>query len=291
MRRLLKLLIAAAVLGAAGFFWLTIPVRVTPEDFAGVEGDETAGEAVFIAAGCSSCHSAPEAKDTRVLTGGQRFPSEFGTFVAPNISMHPEAGIGGWTLVDFATALRHGTSPDGQHYFPAFPYTSYVRMTDQQIADLWAFMRTLPADTSPSQPHEVSFPFSFRRGIGLWKLLNLSPGWVVQDAPTPQIERGRVLVEALGHCGECHTPRNAMGGLKLDAWLSGAPNPSGKGRIPALTPGEFDWSAADIAYYLETGFTPDFDSAGGHMVAVIKNFSQLPPEDREAVAAYLKALP
>ena len=94
MRRILKLLIAAAVLGAAGFFWLTIPTRDAPEDFAGVEGDETAGEAVFIAAGCSSCHSAPEAKDTRVLAGGQRFPSEFGTFVAPNISMHPEAGIG-----------------------------------------------------------------------------------------------------------------------------------------------------------------------------------------------------
>lgn len=291
MRRILKLLIAAAVLGAIGFLWLTIPKRVAPEDFAGIEGDATAGEAVFIAAGCSSCHAAPEAKDTRVLAGGQRFPSEFGTFVAPNISMHPEVGIGGWTLADFATALRHGTSPDGRHYFPAFPYTSFVRMTDEQIADLWAFMQTLPADATPNQPHEVSFPFSIRRGVGLWKLLNLSPGWVMQDAPTPQIERGRVLVEALGHCGECHTPRNALGGLRLDAWLSGAPNPSGKGRIPALTPGEFDWSAADIAYYLETGFTPDFDSAGGHMVAVIKNFSQLPAEDREAVAAYLKALP
>ncbi|TMV09690.1 c-type cytochrome [Ruegeria sediminis] len=291
MRRVALLLAVAAVLAAACFYWLTVPSRAAEDSFSGISGDAAAGEAVFVAAGCSSCHAAPKSQETLVLSGGQRFPSEFGTFIAPNISTHPEAGIGGWSLADFASALRHGTSPDGRHYYPAFPYTSYARMTDQQIADLWAYVQTLPADATPSQPHEVSFPFSVRRGLGLWKLLNLSPEWVMQDAPTPEIERGRVLVEALGHCGECHTPRDAFGGLDRSAWLSGAPNPTGEGKIPALTPGEFDWSAGDIAYYLETGFTPDFDSAGGHMVAVIKNFSQLPAADRQAVASYLQALP
>ncbi|MEO0866508.1 MAG: cytochrome c, partial [Pseudomonadota bacterium] len=213
------------------------------------------------------------------------------TFIAPNISPHPEAGIGAWSLEDFANALRHGTSPSGQHYYPAFPYSAYIRMTDTQIADLWAFWQSLPADPTPSAAHEVGFPFNIRLSVGGWKLLYLDPDWVMAGDLSPELTRGRELVEALGHCSECHTPRNALGGLDQSRWLAGAPNPTGRGTIPALTPDKLEWSATDIAYYLESGFTPDYDSVGGHMVAVVENFAKLTAEDRAAVAAYLKALP
>jgi mono/diheme cytochrome c family protein len=244
---------------------------------------------VFTASGCASCHYAPDSDDKLALTGGQAFPSDFGTFHAPNISPDPEHGIGGWTLAQFADAVTRGVSPEGAHYYPAFPYTAYVRMTDGDLADLWAYMQTLPPQAVPSKPHEVGFPFNIRRSVGGWKLLNLDDGWVL-DVP-PELERGRYLVEALAHCAECHTPRDALGGLDTARWMAGAPNPSGRGMIPPLTPDKLTWSATDIAYYLETGFTPDFDSVGGHMAAVVSNFGKLTAEDRAAVAAYVKALP
>ena len=292
MRRVATFLVLAVVVTAGIGLWLTRAQSVDPTRFADLSGDADAGETVFVAAGCASCHHAPEAEDDakRVLAGGQAFPSEFGTFYAPNISSDPDTGIGDWSVADLASALRHGTSPEGRHYYPAFPYTAYTRMTDGQIADLWAFLQTLPADATESRAHDVGFPFNIRRSLGGWKLLYLEDDWIM-PADTPQLERGRELVEALAHCGECHTPRDALGGLRREAWLTGAPNPTGDGTIPALTPDELDWSATDIAYYLQSGFTPDYDSAGGHMVAVIENFAQLSAEDRDAVAAYLKALP
>lgn len=291
MRRLLLFFALALVVGVGAGLWLTRAKTEDPARFAGLAGDADMGRQVFLAGGCASCHHAPKSEEKLVLAGGQTFPSPFGKFVAPNISPHPEAGIGGWSVADLATALRQGTSPDGRHYYPALPYGAYIRMTDRQIADLWAYLQTLPPDPTPSQAHDLSFPFNIRRSVGGWKLLFLNDDWVLTEVASPQVERGRELVEALAHCGECHTPRNALGGLRTDAWLTGAPNPAGKGTIPPLTPDKLDWSAGDIAYYLETGFTPDFDSAGGHMVAVIENFAQLPKADREAVAAYLKALP
>ena len=150
-------------------------------------------------------------------------------------------------------------------------------------------MSSLPAVERANEPHEIGFPFNIRLSLGGWKLLFFNDDWVA-DADTPELERGRYLVEALGHCAECHTPRNALGGLNKSEWMMGAPNPSGKGRIPGIAPAVLDWSAGDIAYYLETGFTPDFDSAGGEMTEVIRNTSRLTPEDRAAIAAYLKAL-
>ncbi|MCA0940918.1 cytochrome c [Salipiger pacificus] len=292
MRRLLGFLALVALLATGALWMISAPDPLPVGEFADDPGGDPArGQTVFTAAGCASCHHAPESEDKLVLAGGQRFPSDFGTFVAPNISSHPQQGIGAWSLHDFANALLRGVSPEGQHYYPAFPYTSYIRMEPQDVVDLWSFIRTLPASDTPSQPHEVGFPFSLRRGLGLWKQLYLDPAWIVPGAEQDEMRRGRYLVEALAHCGECHTPRDAFGGLERDAWLAGAPAPDGKGRIPALTPDKLGWSAEDVAYYLETGFTPDYDSAGGHMVEVIANFAQLPPEDRAAVAAYVKALP
>jgi mono/diheme cytochrome c family protein len=292
MRKFLVTVALATVgVGSAGLF----VTRAQPVDaavYANLPGDAGRGETVFTAAGCASCHHAPEAKgaDKLILAGGQTFPSDFGTFTAPNISPDPGAGIGAWTLTDFASAVARGVSPEGQHYYPAFPYAAYTRMQPQDVVDLWSYMQTLPHSDTASQPHEVAFPFNIRAAVGGWKILYMTDAWVMQEA-AGDLERGRYLVEALAHCGECHTPRNALGGLQRDAWLSGAANPTGTGKIPALTPDQLDWSATDIAYYLETGFTPDFDSVGGHMVEVVENFAKLPAEDRTAVAAYLKALP
>ena len=135
------------------------------------------------------------------------------------------------------------------------------------------------------------FPFSIRRGIGLWKQVFLTEAWVVNGDLTDQQARGRYLVEALAHCGECHTPRGTLGGPDEARWLGGAPNPTGQGRIPNITPGALDWSEVEIADYLATGFTPDFDSAGGSMVEVIENLSRLDQADLDAIAAYLKIVP
>ncbi len=282
------LLLGALALGAG--WWITAPARVDASRFTGVSGDPVAGETVYWASGCASCHTEKGADSRLVLAGGVRLESDFGAFVAPNISPHPTEGIGGWTLTDFANAMLLGTSPDGRHYYPAFPYASYVRMTDKNLADLWAFLQTLPASDRVSEPHDLGFPYSIRAAVGGWKLLYANTDWVA-DAPTPVLERGRYLVEALGHCAECHTPRDQFGGLDLTRWMAGAPNPSGRGRIPGISPAQLDWLEADIAYYLETGFTPDFDTAGGSMASVVRNLSNLTAEDRNAIAAYVAALP
>lgn len=284
------LVIVGLAVPAAGLL-LTRPSTVEAERFASVTGEATRGEQVFWAGGCASCHTAEESSDATALPGGRHFVSPFGTFIAPNISPHPAHGIGSWSVTEFASAMLMGTSPDGAHYYPSFPYGSYARMSDQDVADLWAFLQTIPVQDRPDDPHQLGFPFNIRQSVGVWKLLYLSDEWVVSDVSTPELERGRYLVEALGHCAECHTPRDALGGLDTSRWMAGAPNPSGKGTIPGLTPSQLDWAANDIAYYLETGFTPDFDTAGGEMVAVIANMAKLTPEDRAAIAAYVKALP
>jgi mono/diheme cytochrome c family protein len=293
MRRFLVTLLVLGLIGAGIGWFLTVPERLPPEATAGLAGDPARGEAVFWAGGCASCHSAEGARDEArlVLAGGRRFPSPFGTFLAPNISPHPEAGIGGWTLSDFADAMQRGTSPEGAHYYPAFPYSAYSKASLQDIADLHAFLATLPPDATPSAPHELGFPFSIRRSAGGWKLLFFSTGWAVTGDLTPEAERGRYLAEALGHCGECHTPRNALGGLILSRWLAGAPNPTGEGTIPNITPAKLAWSESDLVAYFRTGLTPEFDSAGGHMAEVIRNLQNLPESDLQALAAYLKAVP
>ena len=253
--------------------------------------DAENGALVFAAMGCASCHMAPDTDDRAVLAGGKAFASDFGTFYAPNISTDPDYGIGAWSDREIATAVLHGTSPDGQHYYPAFPYGSYIHADRQDVVDLIAHLRTLnPADT-PSLPHDVGFPFNIRASLGGWKLLFANDDWVMDGDLTPEIARGRYLVEGLGHCGECHTPRNALGGLQRNAWLAGAPISGGEGRTPDLRPENLQWSSENIVNYLKSGFTPEFDTAGGEMVDVIANTSQLPDSDLAAIAAYLLALP
>ena len=291
--RVMRWLIFLGLVAAGGLYVLARPKPLPESAVAGLTGDPAKGELVFWAAGCASCHMAPEAKGEAelVLSGGQRFPSAFGTFIAPNISQDPEHGIGKWSLLDLANAITRGVSPKGEHYYPALPYTSYAKMEMQDVADLYAFMKTLPADPTPSQPHELAFPFSMRETLGLWKLLFLSKDWVLPGNLTPTAARGRYIAEALAHCGECHTPRNMLGGLDTSRWLGGAPNPSGDGKVPNITPDKLKWAAADIVQYLTTGFTPEFDVVGGHMAHVVENMGRLPESDRLAVAEYILAVP
>ncbi|WP_420959879.1 c-type cytochrome [Brucella sp. IR073] len=302
LRRLLALALFLILLAAAGFWFLTAPNRVDSQLLADLApGDTANGERMFWAGGCASCHAAPGAEGDarRVLTGGGEIVSPFGTFVAPNISPSPQ-GIGAWEFEDFANAMLRGVGPDGRHLYPSFPYTSYIRMKPQDVADLFAYLKTLPQSDNVAAPHRLAFPYNIRRGIGLWKLRYLSPDpVVVLDDPSDAVKRGQYLVEGPGHCGECHTPRDMFGGLEKSRWLAGAVSPEigedGKqGIVPNITSGEggiSSWSEGDIAYSLESGFTPDFDSLGGSMADVVANMSQLPASDREAIAAYLKAIP
>jgi mono/diheme cytochrome c family protein len=297
-----KLVIAIAALGAigAGAFWiLTEPQRLNAEEVAALgAGDATRGERIFYAGGCASCHARPKAEGDalRELAGGVELKTPFGTFVAPNISSDPADGIGAWSAEDLANAMLKGVSPNGSHLYPAFPYTSYARMSPADVADLHAFLKRLPAVPGKAAEHRLSFPFNIRRGLGLWKRLFLSDQPVIAlpaDAPE-EVKLGRYLVEGPGHCGECHTPRSPIGGTDKTRWLAGAVAAEGEGNVPNITSGEGgigEWSAGDIASFLESGFTPEFDTAGGSMAAVIRNTSKLRPEDRTAIAAYLKAVP
>jgi mono/diheme cytochrome c family protein len=294
-----KILGGVVALGAIGVFvFLTAPERLPAAEWAAAgEPDLANGERIFNAGGCVSCHAAPGAPDDQrlVLAGGLALKSPFGTFHAPNISPDETAGIGAWTLAEFGDAMRRGTGRDGEHLYPSFPYASYARMTVKDVADLYGYLKTLPKSANVAPDHDLPFPFNIRLALGGWKFLYLNEAPRVELANADDVVRhGQYLVEGPGHCGECHTPRDMLGGLRTGQWLAGGPNPEGEGRIPNITPAEGgfgSWSAGDIVNYLETGFTPDFDSVGGSMVSVQKNMARLPKEDREAIAAYLKAIP
>lgn len=287
-----------AVVAAGTGWFLSAPQRLPEDKIAALgPGNAEEGRRIFFAAGCSSCHAAEGAEgDARLeLGGGRRFVTQFGTFVAPNISQDQQAGIGNWSAEDLANAMMRGVTPDGTNLYPAFPYTSYARMDPADIGNLYAFLKTTPAIAQAAPANEVSFPFNIRRGLGLWKRLYLSDAPVVAlpaNASDP-VKLGQYLVEGPGHCGECHTPRNVIGGPERSQWLAGAAAAEGEGRVPNITPeGAIkDWSEADLTNYFETGFTPDFDSVGGTMVDVQKNLAELRPEDRAAISAYLKAIP
>ncbi|MCH8466074.1 MAG: cytochrome c [Roseinatronobacter sp.] len=288
MRKIMTAAAALATMLAAGLWVASAPRPLDSAELDALQGDASRGAAIYLAAGCGSCHIGPARdSDPLVLSGGREFASDFGTFLAPNISTDPVHGIGGWTQAQFINAVMRGISPDGAHYYPAFPYTSYIRAETQDIADLFAYMQTLPADATPSQPHDLAFPFTLRRAVGLWKALYLREEWVVAGDLTEEETRGRYLAEGLAHCAECHSPRNALGALDHDRWLLGAPNPSGTGRIPAIAGPGFDWTAFDISAYLETGLTPDFDVVGGSMAAVVRSLQHLDKSELDAIAAYI----
>lgn len=294
-----KLLIAAVGIGifVLGGLWLfTTPRALSAGDVPPHTGDPVNGEQVFWAGGCASCHAAEDAAgaDRLVLGGGLALNTPFGIFRVPNISTDATHGIGNWSMLDFVNAMKRGVAPGGVHLYPAFPYTSYQRMTFEDIIDLKAFLDTLPAVATANQPHDLAFPYNVRRGLGLWQLMHVDSRTLLPDPEaSDQVNRGAYLVLGPGHCGECHTPRGFDGGLDWSRGFAGGPTPEGEGRIPNITThgdGIGSWSESDIVAFLESGFTPDFDSAGRQMADVIKNMAMLSAEDRAAIAAYLKTI-
>ena len=283
--RALVALVALALIGAGAFWLVTTPTPLDPAIALAMAGpgDAARGETVFWAGGCASCHAKPDAPTA--LGGGAALKTPFGDIYAPNIS---PTGLAGWTGADFAHALYDGVDEEGAHLYPAFPYTSYRRLSVADARDLWAFLRSLPPVTGEAPPPALRFPFHIRRLVGLWKWLYLPPAAPSLTKPG-DVDYGRYLVQGPGHCGECHTPRDALGGPRADLALKGGPMPDGKGRAPDISPaGLAKWSEADIETALSLGITPDGDALGGAMAEVVRNLAHLPKADVAAIARYLK---
>lgn len=283
------IVVLVVVLALVALGWLVLPWQREPPLVAG-EGDPARGEYVLRMGGCVTCHT--HGDDGAFLAGGRPLESPFGTFYTSNITPDPETGIGGWSSGDFVLAMREGIAPGGHPYYPAFPYTSYVKMTDQDLLDLKAYLETVEPVANDVPAHDLDFPANLRFLMRGWQLLfHVDEPFVSRPDQDEVWNRGAYLVNGPGHCAECHTPRNALGARIEDRFLAGATTgPDGKG-VPNITPhpdGIGGWSPTDITFMLQTGILPDGDVVGGEMVSVIDDAtSKLEPSDLEAIATYL----
>lgn len=260
--------------------------------FAFAQGDAKRGEYLSKAGGCLGCHT-EERKDAVPYAGGRALKTPFGTFYGPNITPHPQAGIGNWSQPDFVRAMREGRRPDGAHYYPAFPYTSFTRIADDDLRDLWAYLRSLAPNAQPSKPHELGFLYRWRFVLVFWKWLFFDAGPLAPDpALSAPLNRGRYLVDALGHCGECHTPRNWLGGPKKARYLGGA-KLGDDAKAPNITSARMKkYGAGELKEILQAGLYPDGDVIGETMGEVVRNTtSQLTGADLDALVAYLQSVP
>jgi len=233
----------------AGLFFLVFSVACV------AQGEAKRGEYFAKAGGCLGCHT-EERENAVPYAGGRALKTPFGTFYGPNLTTHPQAGIGRWTEADFVRAMREGRRPDGAHYYPAFPYPSFTLITDSDLRDLWAYLRSLAPSDRKSEPHELGFLYRWRFLLTFWKWLFFDRGPFVSDpAQNAQLNRGRYLITALGHCGECHTPRNFLGAPKRSEFLAGA-----KDVAPNLTPTRLKKRGdGELRNFLTTGLTEDGD--------------------------------
>jgi mono/diheme cytochrome c family protein len=300
-----RALLALLVLGAAGalaFYLVTMPVTAPASALPAHTPDPANGKYMFAAGGCAECHAVPregcndlKIRQAEILAGGRCLKTPFGTFNVPNISPDKATGIGNWTTLDFVNAMKHGVAPNGTYLYPAFPYPSYQRMTYEDLIDLRAYLDTLPAVNNKVPPPKLRFPYNVRRALGLWDRLYVDGKTFTPDPnASAEINRGAYLVQGPGHCSECHSSRNLLGGIVKGTEFAGARGLEGKGHVPNITPskdGIGDWSEEDIAYLLETGNLPDYDTIGEAMAPVQRNMAKLTPEDRDAIAAYIKSLP
>jgi mono/diheme cytochrome c family protein len=277
-----------------GIWWIeTAPAPLPAELVPKHAGDAERGRLVFAAASCGACHATPGQSDPLRLGGGLALASPFGTFRVPNISSDPIDGIGKWSAIDLARALIVGVSPAGTHYYPAFPYTSYTGMRVEDVEDLHAYLKTLPAVKGRPPPHDLPLLLKVRAFIGIWKRLYFTVG---QSGAAlngdPVYDRGAYLTETLGHCAECHATRNHLAAIKPETRFAGGTDSEGTGFVPNITPTRLSaWSEADIAKTLKTGETPRGDRVGSSMADVVSNLAILPQADRDAIARYIKTLP
>jgi mono/diheme cytochrome c family protein len=252
------------------------------------------GEYLMRAGGCFSCHTAPGGER---LAGGRALATPFGTFYSPNITPDPETGIGRWTDAQFLRALRDGVRPDGANYFPVFPYPSFTGISDSDALAIKAYLFSVPAVHQSNRPHDVGFPFSRRFLQTAWKWLFFAPG---PFHPEPErsvaYNRGAYLVTALAHCGECHTPRNILGAVRLSMRLAGTPDGPDGQLVPNITPdqatGIGKWEKEDVVELLRTGTTPEQGKVKGAMRETIQDgLKYLTDADLDAIADYLFAQP
>lgn len=275
-----------------------VAVAVLALAAADAAGDPAAvqrGAYVFHAGGCHACHTDTKAAG-KPLAGGAGIETPFGTFYPPNITPDPDHGIGGWTDAEFLRAMQDGVAPDGRHYYPAFPYPAYTKAAERDLLDLKAYLLAQPPVARANRPHDVGFPFSVRALLWFWKLINFDAvRWQPDASRSEQWNRGSYLVEALAHCGECHTTRNLTGGLDRARWMAGARLGNGESVAPNLTPHESglaNWAADDIVFALEFGLSPTGESFGDEMADVVRDTTgRLTLADLQAIAAYLKSLP
>jgi mono/diheme cytochrome c family protein len=263
---------------------------------AGADGDLVErGEYLIHAGGCVTCHT-DEGEGAQPFAGGRALESPFGTFFVPNITPDPRTGIGDWSDEAFVQAFWNGVDPEGEHYFPAFPFTAYTGVTREDLLAMKAYLFSLEPVEQENREHELPFPMSSRTAAGAWKARYFEPGRFEPDPDqSDQWNRGAYLVRHLGHCGECHTPRARLGALRDTHELQGNPDGPGDEKVPNITGDREDgigrWSLSDLEYFLDIGMLPDGDFTGGSMAEVIDdNTSHLTREDRLAIATYLKSL-
>ncbi len=281
---------ALAVAGTALLVWMSQGPDVLARSLSGMTGDVNRGAYVARLSGCIACHTNFETGGA-VLAGGGEIKTEFGSFYAPNITPHPEDGIGRWTRADFSRALTAGVSPEGRHYFPSFPYTFYARLTDQDIVDLWAAIQSVPPVASGPPAHGLRFPFSFHQGVGAWKRMFFEQEELQPASDRSEAwNRGRYLARGPAHCGACHTPRNALGARQKDRRYAGGVGP-GDEKIPAITPEALarrGWTKDDLVFALRSGIMPDGDTFGGSMAEVVQESTQFwSDDDLAALAEYI----
>jgi mono/diheme cytochrome c family protein len=280
MNKKTKTLLVVALVVLAVVYWVfALPSVDNPEiatDAASIER----GAYLYQAGGCGSCHEPAGAEGP---SGGYEIESPFGgTFHVPNITPDAETGIGGWTGRDFLLAMKHGRKPSGGFYWPAFPYRSYKGMSDEEVLDLAAYLQSIPAISNEVVPHDLpAWQFSWQ--MAGWNIMaNFLEGTPPAISDDPQIQRGAYLARVMGHCGECHTPRNALGITQLGSEFAGVDMVAPEINPVALS----SWSQEDFVALLQLGMTPNFDFVGGEMEDVIKHTSQLTEEDQAAYAAF-----
>ncbi len=297
MRKFLKIIIGLGLLGLAGFFGLSTPFSSTPMALTAHSADLTNGEKLYNASGCHSCHVAPKESgiDEASPAGGTVLPTPIGKLYPPNITPDPETGIGTWTETEFVTAMKYGKGRDGYPLIPALPYTSYAKMSDGDVQDVFAYLKTLKPVKNAVPAHDVPALNIVRRGLTFWQVIGLDKTEFANDArQTPSWNRGAYLVNGPGHCNECHTPRTIFMTSDTGRFLAGGPHPEGVGSVPSLRDlvGRNRYKdAADIASALQFGPMMGYDKlAAGGMGKVQRNMAKLPAEDVAAIAEYLTSL-
>jgi mono/diheme cytochrome c family protein len=243
-------------------------------------GSIARGAYLYNAAGCASCHQETGAAGP---TGGHELESPFGgSFFAPNITPDEATGIGGWSGRDFLRAVKHGRSPGGGYYWPAFPYRSYKHMTDQDVLDVGAYLMSLPAIRNEVPDHDLP-GWQFSGMMAGWNIMaNMLEGTPPAVAEDPVIQRGAYLARALGHCGECHTPRNSLGMMQQAQEFQGSEIVG----VDVSPTGLAEWTSDDFLGLLQIGMTAEFDFVGGEMAEVVEHTSLLSQEDQDAYAAF-----